>query len=88
MSYRRLSLLMVLAFLAGVLARSLEQDRRDGEHAEKLAAEVRERSRIEEETLYRATLCPLDWKAQIIQRYDDRDRRGRIIKKTWIRKCI
>ncbi len=41
MTYRRLSLLIVLAFAAGILVRSLEQDRRDSERAEKLAAEVR-----------------------------------------------
>ncbi len=39
--YRYLSILMVLAFVAGILVRSLEQDRRDRERAEKLAAEVR-----------------------------------------------
>jgi len=87
MSIRTERALFVIAVALCVAIFALRMEKTENERLKQALAD-RGYIRAEEELLYRATLCPLDWKAQIIQRYDDRDWRGRIIKKTWIRKCI
>lgn len=36
---------------------------------------------------HRAVMCPPNWRATVSQRYDTRDRRGKIVKARWITRC-
>jgi len=71
---------VVIAFAAGVLVRDLAQDWRD---VPKTPARLSDK-----EEAYRAVLCPPGWKAQIVQRYDARDREGKIRDRVWIKRCV
>jgi hypothetical protein len=69
----RLTFAFIFGFATGVLVMDTRKD----------WVEVKER----QPNVYEQVLCPPNWRYQIAQRYDDRNSKGEIVKKTWIRKC-
>ena len=69
---------LACSFATGVLVGLTLQDHQEKKIQPKLSAQ---------EEVSRAVLCPPNWVASIKQEYLDRDKNGRVVKRTWIRHC-
>jgi hypothetical protein len=52
------------------------------------SCEVRAAERFSQVQLYRTVLCPVEWHYTTSQRYDTRDRSGKITDWVWVTNCF